>query len=61
MPSNLKRRVERLEGSHLDNEEVFDVAGIKMTGREIRQMFKDVDGKSRANHSEKEGFKCLET
>lgn len=61
MPSNLKRRVERLEGSHLDNEEVFDVAGIKMTGREIRQMFEEVDGMTRGLPSEKEGFKCRKT
>ena len=55
----LKRRIERLEGGG-PGDELFDVAGIKMTSQEIRQMFKEVDGKTRGLPSQTEGFKCRE-
>ena len=39
---SLERRIERLEDAGGDDEELFDIEGIMMTGAEIRQMLREV-------------------
>ena len=56
----LERRIKRLEGAGGDDE-LIEVMGIKTTRREIRQMLKEVDGKTRGLPGDTEGFKCQAT
>ena len=57
---SLERRVDRLEGGGIDDE-LIKVAGIKTTSRALRQVLREIDGKTRGLPSETEGFKCQAT
>ena len=42
MSNGIKRRVSRLEGGCAPDDELFDVAGIMMTGAEVEKLLREV-------------------